>query len=74
MVGSTPEVSEFAGYSGATQSLTPLPTFPAPGAVVINGITVPFVVQTSLPSGFSPDPNFTGSYVAGPVDSPGAVP
>jgi uncharacterized protein GlcG (DUF336 family) len=74
VAGSTPEVSEFAAYSGATQSLTPLPTFPAPGAVVINGITVPFVQQTSLPSGFSPDPNYTGSYVAGPVDSPGAVP
>ena len=74
VAGSTPEVSEFAAYSGATQSLTPLPTFPAPGAVVINGITVPFVLQTSLPSGFSPDPNYTGSYVAGPVDSPGAVP
>jgi uncharacterized protein GlcG (DUF336 family) len=74
VVASTPEVAEFAAYSGATQSLTPLPTFPAPGAVVINGITVPFVVQTSLPSGFSPDPNYTGSYVTGPVDSPGAVP
>ena len=74
VVGSTPEVSEFAAYSGATQSLTPLPTFSAPGAVVINGITIPFVLQTSLPSGFSPDPSYTGSYLVGPVDSPGAVP
>jgi uncharacterized protein GlcG (DUF336 family) len=42
--------------------------------VVINGITVPFVLQTSLPAGFNSDPNFTGSYVLGPVASPAPVP
>ena len=70
VVGSTPDVSEFAALSA---SLPTLPSFPAPGAVVINGITVPFVVQTTIPAGFSPDPNFTGSYVLGPVASPAPV-
>ena len=71
VVGSTPEVSEFAAFSAAALSL---PSFPAPGAVVINGITVPFVLQTTIPAGFSPDPKFTGNYVLGPVTSPAPVP
>ncbi len=79
VVGSTPEVSEYAGFAAATGLATTnpelsFPAFPAPGAVVINGITVPFVVQTTLPAGFSPDPNFTGSYVVEPVASPAPVP
>jgi uncharacterized protein GlcG (DUF336 family) len=82
VVGSTPEVSEYAavaaavlptGAAASNQELS-FPAFPAPGAVVINGITVPFVVQTTLPAGFSPEPNFTGSYVVGPVASPAPVP
>ncbi len=71
VVGSTPEISEFAAFSAAALSL---PSFPAPGAVVINGITVPFVLQTAIPAGVSPDPNFTGNYVLGPVASPAPVP
>ena len=71
VVGSTPSVSEFGAFSGAASTF---PTFPAPGAVVINGITAPFVLQTTIPAGFSPEPNYTGSYVFGPSSSPGAVP
>jgi uncharacterized protein GlcG (DUF336 family) len=71
VVGSTAEVSEFAAFSASALSL---PSFPPPGAVVINGITVPFVVQTTIPSAFTPDPNFTGSYVLGPMNSPAPVP
>jgi len=71
VVGSTPEISEFVALSASAPSL---PSFPAPGAVVINGITVPFVVQTTMPAGISSDPNFTGSYVLGPVDSAGPAP
>src|SRR5271165_3102173 len=59
VVGSTPSVSEYAAFSGSAGTL---PTFPAPGAVVINGITVPFVLQTTIPAGFSPQPNYTGNY------------
>jgi uncharacterized protein GlcG (DUF336 family) len=71
VVGSTPEVSEFAAYTAAASTF---PVFGAPGAVVINGITVPFVIQTTMPAGFSADPNYTGSYFLGPAGSPGPVP
>src|SRR5271166_870098 len=71
VVGSTPNVSEFAALSGAAGTL---PAFPAPGAVIINGITVPFVLQTTIPSGFSPEPNYTGNYFLRPTSSLGPVP
>src|SRR5271157_5457513 len=70
VVGSTPNVSEYEAYAAASVSF---PAFPAPGAVVINGITVPFVIQTTIPAGFTSDPNFTGSYFFGPEGSPAPV-
>src|SRR5271157_1165629 len=78
-VGSTPEVSEYAAFAAATGASAASPELsflavPAPGAVVINGITVPFVVQTTIPAGFTTDPSFTGSYFLGPVASAGPVP
>src|SRR5271165_3447496 len=53
VVGSTPEVSEYEAYTAATGAATTNPQLaflavPAPGAVVINGITVPFVIQTTI--------------------------
>ncbi len=79
VVGSTPDVSEYMAYTAATGVATTnselaFLAVPAPGAVVINGITVPFVVQTTIPAGFTSDPNFTGSYFLGPVASPAPVP
>lgn len=71
VVGSTPDVSEYAAFTAAKSSF---PAFAAPGAVVINGITVPFVVQTTIPTGFSTEPNYNGGYVLGPASSPGPVP
>src|SRR5208337_84377 len=81
VVGSTPQVSEFAAFTAATSfpasTTNPQLAFlavPAPGAVVINGITVPFVIQTTIPAGFSTDLSFTGGYFFGPVASPAPVP
>jgi len=79
VVGSTPEVSEYEAYTAATGAATTNPQLaflavPAPGAVVINGITVPFVIQTTIPAGFSTDLSFTGGYFFGPVASPAPVP
>lgn len=71
VVGSTYDVSEYAAYVAAKSSF---PAFGPPGAVVINGITVPFVVQTTIPAGFSADPNYNGSYFLGPISSPEPVP
>lgn len=40
---------------GSTEKLG-LKSIPAPGAVLIGGIALPFVIQTSLPAGFAPGP------------------
>lgn len=79
VVGSTPDVSEYMAYTAATGAATTnselaFLAVPAPGAVVINGITVPFVTQTTIPVGFTSDPSFSGSYFFGPVASAAPVP
>lgn len=55
------QVAEFAAFVGADlptlaagDALTPVPVpIPAPGAVVIDGVTLPFVNQQTLPAGIS---------------------
>jgi uncharacterized protein GlcG (DUF336 family) len=73
VVSSTPEISEYAAFTAAT-SFGTLAQFisdlPPPGVVIIGGIAVPFVKQTSLPSGSSPGP-FPG---AGSYEDPTAYP
>jgi len=65
-------IAEYAAYVAATTA--PFGPNPAPpGVVVINGIAVPFVDQTTAPSGISAA-DFNGSYVVGPSASPGAPP
>jgi uncharacterized protein GlcG (DUF336 family) len=49
------------------------PTVPYPGAVVVNGITLPFVNQTTLPTGYSSGAA-VGSYSLGPYNSSGPAP
>src|SRR5260221_3951672 len=72
-------VAEYAAYSGSTTQRTgPTdkfgPTPAAPGVVVVGGITLPFVNQTTLPAGVSAGP--VGSFVAavGPANSHGQPP
>jgi uncharacterized protein GlcG (DUF336 family) len=72
VAGAPPAVAEFAAFSGAVNAgfgANP----PAPGVVVIDGISLPFVSQTTLPAGSNPG-SFTGAYVVAPVASPGQVP
>ena len=72
VVTSRMDIAEFAAFSGAAAGFLPA-SIPAPGAVLIDGITLPFVAQTTQPSGTTPgSPN--GSYVRGPISSPGPVP
>lgn len=72
VVGSTPASSEFAAYSGiAGSGFTP--QLAPPGVVFIDGIALPFVLQTTIPAGETPG-TATGSYIVGPVDSPGPPP
>ncbi len=73
-------VAEFAAFAGATAARSgPAdafgPTPAAPGVVVIGGISLPFVNQTSRPAGFSAGPAAgTGSYVVAPANSQGQPP
>jgi uncharacterized protein GlcG (DUF336 family) len=77
---SNSNVAEFAAFAGSTaQRSGPSDTFgptpAAPGVVVLGGIALPFVTQTSLPSGFSSGPVAgTGSFLVAPSNSQGQPP
>jgi len=73
-------VAEYAAFAGSTAARSgPADTFgptpAAPGVVFIGGIGLPFVDQTSRPSGFSVGPVAgTGSYAVAPSNSQGKPP
>jgi uncharacterized protein GlcG (DUF336 family) len=72
VAGVSPNVAEYAAYAAASSNgFGPTPA--APGVVYINGIALPFVSQTTLPSGVGTG-TFNGSFVAGPSASPGPTP
>jgi uncharacterized protein GlcG (DUF336 family) len=72
VTGVAPSVAEYSAYLAATSNgFGPTPA--APGVVFINGVALPFVNQTTLPSGVGAG-TFTGSFVAGPSASPGTPP
>jgi len=68
VVSSSPGVAEFAAFSGASQSgfLPTAAQLPPPGVVIVGGIALPFVNQTTLPAGVGPS-TAAGSYVVGPM-------
>jgi uncharacterized protein GlcG (DUF336 family) len=80
VAGVAPDIAEFAAFSGAVGAgfgPTPAP----PGVVVINGISLPFVNQTTQPSGTSPgifngtfNATSSGTFLMGPSDSPASPP
>jgi uncharacterized protein GlcG (DUF336 family) len=66
------DVAEFAAFSGAFSpgfGVTPAP----PGVVFVGSIALPFVNNTTRPAGFTAG-TMTGTFVMGPVASPGPVP
>ena len=72
VAGASANVAEFAAFSGAANAgfgATPA----APGVVVIDGVSLPFVTQTTRPAGVNAGA-FTGGFLVGPVASLGAVP
>ena len=72
VAGVPPNVAEFAAFSGAAGAgFGPNPA--PPGVVIINGIALPFVNQTTLPDGFASGAA-DGTYLTGPEDSPGPPP
>lgn len=62
------DAAEFAAYTGAHQSgLLPDPSqLPPPGVVIVGGIALPFVNQTTPPQGIGPG-TAAGTYSVGPV-------
>jgi len=70
VAGVDPSVAEFAAVSGEAGYG---PTVADPGVIFINGIALPFVNQTTLPSGYGTGTT-GGNYVVGPLDSPGPTP
>ena len=62
-----------SGPSAATDEVG-FPEFPAPAIVSINGITLPFVNQTTPPSGVTPGTFNAAYFTVGPVASPGPPP
>ena len=73
-------VAEYAAFVGSkTQRTGPSdsfgPTPAAPGAISLNGVTLPFVNQTTLPAGLSAGPVAGGgSYLVAPTNSVGQPP
>ena len=65
-------VAEYAAVAG-TLGNGFAPTVPSPGEVVIGGVALPFVAQTTLPAGVNPGAA-DGAFTLGPVASGGAAP
>jgi len=69
VVSSSADAAEFAAYSGASQAgFLPAPSqLPPPGVVIIGGVALPFVNQTTPPNGIGPG-TVAGTYVLGPLN------
>ena len=73
VAGAPPDVAEYAAYAAATSNgFGPTPA--APGVIFLNGIALPFVSQTTLPSGMSAGTASGATYLVGPVASPNPAP
>ena len=72
VAGVPPDVAEFAAFSAvATNGFGPSPA--PPGVVFIDGIALPFVSQTTRPSGVNAG-TANGTFVVGPLASAGQPP
>jgi uncharacterized protein GlcG (DUF336 family) len=68
VAGVSPDVAEFAAFSGASSngfSAIPVP-LPAPGAVFLDGVILPNIKQTMAPAGIGPG-TFAGAYKISPI-------
>jgi uncharacterized protein GlcG (DUF336 family) len=73
VAGVAGDIAEFAAYAGATSSgFGPAPA--APGVVVIDGVALPFVSQTTRPAGIGAGSFNATFFVLGPTASLGSPP
>ena len=70
VVSTSPAIAEYAAFAGAANSgfLPSASQLPPPGVVIIGGIAVPFVDQTTLPAGASA--GSMAAYTAGSYSVP----
>lgn len=78
VTGVPSDVAEFVAYSGVRVNtdgifLDPA-SLPPPGEVVIDGVALPFVDQTTAPAGVTPGTFNAGLFTVGPAASPGPPP
>lgn len=68
VVSTSLDAAEFAAFSGASASglLPSASQLPPPGVVIVGGIALPFVNQTTIPMGITPG-SAAGAYIVGPV-------
>jgi uncharacterized protein GlcG (DUF336 family) len=85
VTGVATDVAEYVAFAAAgmiaargpsaTTDEVGFPQFPSPGVVTINGITLPFVNQTTLPADATAPGTFNAAnFSVGPLASPGAPP
>ena len=69
VVSTSNAVAEYAAFAGATNAgfLPSASQLPPPGVVIVGGVALPFVNQTSPPAGVGGGAN-PGTYVQGPID------
>jgi uncharacterized protein GlcG (DUF336 family) len=74
VVSTTPEIAEYAAFIAAFKSNLLDPShLPLPGVVIVGGISLPFVNQTTQPAGTSPG-TFAGNYLKGHEPQDGTLP
>jgi uncharacterized protein GlcG (DUF336 family) len=72
IAGASAAVREYAAVA-ATVNNGFAPNVPSPGAVILGGITLPFVMQTTIPAGINPGAP-DGAYTVGPGPGSGPAP
>ena len=66
VAGVSPQEAEFAAFTGSIPDSRFGPRVPSPGVVVLDGISLPFVVQKTRPGGSGA---FVGDFILGPKGS-----
>jgi uncharacterized protein GlcG (DUF336 family) len=72
VAGASNDADEYAAFSGIAGTGL-VPTVAPPGVVIVGGIALPFVQNQVAPAGISAG-TANGSFVVGPMDSPGPAP
>lgn len=72
VAGASNDADEYAAFSGIAGTGL-VPNVAPPGVVIIGGIALPFVQNQVAPAGISAG-TANGSFVMGPMDSPGPAP